>query len=1165
MAQLHLHLLGPPEILAGEKRIPVPRRQPRTLLYYLAERARPVSRETLLSLLWREGAAPPAVLRNRLNVAVRRLKQSLPPGILQVDATCLALDPSRIQVDVWQFRAEHQALEEALHHHRPQDILTEALVRRIQAALALWRGPAFLEGERLQGSPLLSDWLQLTGDQLQQARIALIHRLVMHFRHTGHFDLARRWLQEWLSLTPLDTTAHAEWIQVCFLANDPAAAYAPLERLARQEPADAQLVREELQSRYPELLSAAAVDTALPPAASAPSRPALSLIGRDAALAQLHTAVQEGQGVLLLAPIGMGKTVLLDEFVRRLPQARRVLHHSCTPAEATTPWGTLTALLRQSVPADVWPSLAAPWRATLRAHLPALAPQIPAADPASPPHSHLESALHALITLLSRDHALLIRLDEAQYADPDSLQLLATLVPTFRRRAPVILAIDAAWWPRLRPRAEQWFSTLLWQRLWLEPLAPEDSHKLLAGRMGTSVSPAFAAYFHRQSGGNPALLADLLHHYLQQHPDAEPDIPPARLDYPPAWEEAYRQRWALLPDDLQHLMQTLVLLRQPADVNMLATLLQREAEHVRQACRELAAAGWVQSTPAQRWEPAHDLLRRVVQQLTPLSQRQRLHRRIADLLDRQSDAPLELGWHLEQAGERLQAMEYYLHRSRQWIAAGNILQATEALQQATDLLWQTPQSFPDSLVFQLALQWDHVCSILDRPAKLEAFCRRLQSLAQQRMSALLQGIALYGLADVCLLQNRFAEGLFQAQAARKALQEAGHRTQALWARTLEGVFHYMQGNIETAAQIFQQVARQAATSSSPPDEVQPLADHVRYQQALLAAFRGDPLQARDLGLQTLQSTRQSANAIGTLLALNNLATATLFLGEYRQARQYGHRAAELAERLHSMRFLGYAQVYRAWASLILGELEPALTWAYQAIGVGELHGHDEIKALGHRVVGDVYYWLEAPLLALEWYRKARRYAQHSFLEADLMLRIGIAQLRQRQAPEAERLFRGALELAQTLGQGYVVLEAHLALMDLWGQSGAWDRVLARLPAVQQQAHQRGLQAEVLQTLLLAAQAHWQLGDRSQALEGIQQLVQAANRVEHFWYALTALRLWYHWTAQQGDKGDEIKQRILVELARLQTGLRTYVDHKAVTRGLEEAAHLFLVRLRRELR
>jgi DNA-binding SARP family transcriptional activator len=130
-------LLGPVEIVADGKTLPLGRRQERLLLALLVLSANQlVPAERLISLLWQEKV--PDTPSRTLQVYVSRLRKALPAGqTLEArdQGYQLTVDPSTI--DVHRFRAAVRQAENTGDPGRRAELLRDAL--------ALWRGPALVD------------------------------------------------------------------------------------------------------------------------------------------------------------------------------------------------------------------------------------------------------------------------------------------------------------------------------------------------------------------------------------------------------------------------------------------------------------------------------------------------------------------------------------------------------------------------------------------------------------------------------------------------------------------------------------------------------------------------------------------------------------------------------------------------------------------------------------------------------------------------------------------------------------------------------------------------------------------------------------------------------------------------------------------------------------
>lgn len=1164
MSCVHLYLLGPPEIRVGEQPIRINRRLPRALLFYLAERRQPVSRETLLSILWKEEdifQRPIRQRRRHLNVEINRLKKALPAGVLHLQPQTIALNHRRLWVDLWQFRdrcAEARDQWQQFSSHNP---LPRPLVEKMESALALWRGRCFLEGARLPDSPFLSNWLTGVDDRLTQERLEVIRRLVWHYRQMGLFDAALQYVHEWLDIEPLDVSAHAQLITLHRLAGRPEAADAHLARLVErleQEQESPDLLRY-LQNEVIRL-SGGGAPKPLAPAEQAPARQQVPLIGKDLARAKLLSAIEKGRGAILQAPVGMGKSLLVKRFLE--DQRLRALIHRCRPDEWQQAYATLEAILLQA-PNTAWKALSPLQQDALRALRSAQG-----AASEKPTAEALYQATQALLAAMSRETPLVLWLDDAHGMDVDTARLLLRLQTVLRRRLPVILTLEGGQSAPLEPVLAD-ARMAGWEHIVLHPLTAAEARKMMVSRLGDAVSDAFARFFYEKSGGNPALLDDLLQDYLQQHPDSHFDVPPHDVPYPAFWVENYRRRAAVLSPQRQQLLALLALYSRPVGETTLASLLDVEPTALRWELEHLAAGGWIRRQEApddsDLWLPVCDLVRQVVLNILPPEEQRRLHRRVYEALSRQSlseeDALRRIA-HLEQAGEPVRAIEEYVRLAGQHLHEGRLAAAHRVLQQAENVLWRQPETVPDELAYRLYELWDFVLAIGDRPDEMQAVYRRLFQLASRRNSSLLLGMAMYGLSDVCLLRNRFEEGLSYAQAAIQHLENAGYPLRQLWARVLHAVHRYMLGQIGPAHAVFREVLDTLQTLP-PSEETLMLRSHVHYQIALMETLCGRPRTGLEHSKQALGDAQAVQDVFSHLLLLNNLALASFFLADYEEARRYSQQAVTLAEDIRSMRFLGYAYLYRAMVTLVEGDVEQVVSLAYRAIALGKVHRHQEIEAFGHRLVGEVYLWLEAPSLALEYFRKAERLAGNTFLMPDLLMRIGITLLRQRLGTPARERLQMALEQAQSVGMDYVVITTHLAWAELLLSSGEWERARARAVDTARMARARGLRPEALQADLLTARALWHLKAPAEALQTVECVVGEGERLGHFWITLNALRLWFRWLQARGEETEALRKYIGRYLARLHQAIRQ-PQGEVVTDTLPRTVVRFIQQVQQEM-
>ncbi|HET8639450.1 MAG TPA: AAA family ATPase [Solirubrobacterales bacterium] len=236
-----------------------------------------------------------------------------------------------------------------------------------------------------------------------------------------------------------------------------------------------------------------------------------SLVGRNAELGRIaaaFTRAREGSGgtILLDGEAGIGKSRLAREAAESSDGS--VL--SAAAVDGSPPYGPIAEALRtwtrlghDSFPAD----------APLRPHLALLLPEL--GDPAeSSDKATIFEAVRCALAYISEKGPAILLLDDLQWSDETTLELLAALAPHLDEMP--VLAILAyrsdglARDHRLRWLRNELRRGGLLDEISLEPLDRDRVAGLLAGLLGESPSPALVATVHDRTMGSPFFVEELV-------------------------------------------------------------------------------------------------------------------------------------------------------------------------------------------------------------------------------------------------------------------------------------------------------------------------------------------------------------------------------------------------------------------------------------------------------------------------------------------------------------------------------------------------------------------------------------------------------------------------------------------------------------------------------
>lgn len=467
--------------------------------------------------------------------------------------------------------------------------------------------------------------------------------------------------------------------------------------------------------------------TRLPDAGAPPEHPPLvrqpylgapAFVGRAAeleTLRRLHRDAREGRGPCVARVVGdpgQGKSRLLRELLVEVLDDDTMVFPGTCRAEGGSPYEPVGDLLEAlgdvELDGDDTPVHVAP----IPPMLGLAGPDDPTANvsigsgPSAtsmvaelrlevlPPEDALSGRLQAharwsaRLRLLCRKRPLLVLLEDAQWADPPTLQLLATMVRATvlaRERGDGMRAVFVI--SHRRTAAEPDLDALLdaasdygvLTSIDLPPLSESGSTEVLASMLMTepaAIPTAFCRPLVAQAEGNPLFLAQMLHSLLgrgqlRRGPDGRwqlhaLELSAARL--PGSVTKAIGERAARLATEHKQLMIAAAVLGRQFDAGPLGALTGMDELLLLDGLDELVRAGFVEDHE-RRYRFVHDRIRDSILEAVPPAELRRLHARAAEhLVEHEDELPSawpSIAHHFEQAEDDAHALEYALRAARQ--------------------------------------------------------------------------------------------------------------------------------------------------------------------------------------------------------------------------------------------------------------------------------------------------------------------------------------------------------------------------------------------------------------------------------------------------------------------------------------------------------------------
>ena len=428
------------------------------------------------------------------------------------------------------------------------------------------------------------------------------------------------------------------------------------------------------------------------------------LVGRDGDLSALEDALLsalrgDGGVVIVGGEAGMGKTRLVNALAAR---ARRlgctVISGGCSEAEISLPYLPFLEAIGNYL-ATIDTHDLAERLGSAKDELAQLFPQLGRPAAASTDATQAKMRLFESVLILladsARKRALLLVLEDLQWADPATRELLDYATRRLRSTNVLVVATyrtdEMHRKHALLPTIQSWRRNGQVELIELKPLNPAQVAEMVCAIFEEkSISDEFRDFLHERSEGNPFVLEEMLRDAVDRGDVFRTDTgwdrrSLAEIRIPPTVRDTILQRLERLSREQVAILSAASVMGRAFDVDSIAKVAQFDESAVLTALEASVTAQLIEEEDRRsgQFRFRHALTREAIYEDLVVPRRQQLHSRIADVMrSRPGGRAVDLAHHLFMAGRNDEAVAMCMTAAKEAVQARAYRDAAELLERA---------------------------------------------------------------------------------------------------------------------------------------------------------------------------------------------------------------------------------------------------------------------------------------------------------------------------------------------------------------------------------------------------------------------------------------------------------------------------------------------------
>ena len=693
------------------------------------------------------------------------------------------------------------------------------------------------------------------------------------------------------------------------------------------------------------------------------------LIGRSAELAEARELWQRaregrGHGVLLSGEPGAGKTRLAREItIQAAVDGAVVLSGGCYEYEAATPYLPFVEAFRRWVREEQSNDHLREILGDAAVQIAKLAPEIetrlgpfPERQELAPHEERLLffDAVAQVFSNIARRQSLLFYADDLHWADRGTLWLLSHLLRQLRNARVLILgAYRETELDRAHPLAKSlvdWNRERLISRVVLRRFNESETSDQLGALLGESVSGEFAVAVHRETEGNPFFVEEVLKALIERGSVRRESGRWRRCDLdqlviPQSVKEAIGNRLDRVSQNCNDVLRVCAILGKVFTFDELSAAAEQNEDTLLDALDEAVGAQLIAAGSDDSFSFTHDKIREVLyEELNPI-RRRRLHRHVAEGLERrctQSQCAVEkLAHHYIQAGDHQRGLEYAKQAAAEAARVFAFDEAIAAYSRARDCaeaLGLTEEQLAQEEAIGKAFML-HGDTILAG----EHFERAL-ALATDTATR----VRLLCQAAASLVTTDDPRGHEYLHEALKFLDPVTNPLETANALSTEARFHHLAGRHKKAIELYLRAVEMVA----PVAEGESVSTFAAPMISQIYAYTAGGYQHYGLYDEADHWARRGIEfgekhnvLFAQAAGYEYLGEDSVHKGDFEAGLKYAERELAIVEKLHSRERRAWIHFYSSQCRLFTGELELAEKELLDGMAVGEAIGETRVLAL----------------------------------------------------------------------------------------------------------------------------------------------------------------------------------------------------------------------------